>query len=194
MLKIATHNSATGETPYNLLSWLVIPFARTQSKTIIEQFECGCRVFDIRIKYKNNKLYSGHGLFTTKKSLSSILLELNTLAILNNSKIYVLLTYENRIIKENKLSLLIKTIKQYQQKYNNLNFGDVSIKYGKNKLFVDYSVIIKAKDTMVPTRQGFLPLNGKTWQTYLPIPWLWKKLYYNKPKFDENIYTFVDFL
>jgi hypothetical protein len=47
---IATHNSATGEKPANILSWFLIPFCRTQSKTIKEQYEAGCRLFDLRVR------------------------------------------------------------------------------------------------------------------------------------------------
>ena len=43
MNKIATHDSATGERGHGLLSWLVTPFAKTQSKTIAEQYAAGCR-------------------------------------------------------------------------------------------------------------------------------------------------------
>ena len=49
MLKIGTHDSATGEHG-NWWSWLFYPFAKTQSKTIKEQYEAGCRLFDIRIR------------------------------------------------------------------------------------------------------------------------------------------------
>ena len=41
MLKIATHDSATGESGRGLLSRLVTPFARTQGKTIREQYDAG---------------------------------------------------------------------------------------------------------------------------------------------------------
>ena len=48
MNKIATHDSATGEKGRGFLSFLVTPFAKTQSKTIKEQYDAGCRSFDIR--------------------------------------------------------------------------------------------------------------------------------------------------
>ena len=49
-MKIATHDSATGEKGKGLLSIIGTPFARTQSKTIKEQYDTGCRMFDIRVK------------------------------------------------------------------------------------------------------------------------------------------------
>ena len=50
MRKIATHDSATGEKSKGFLSWIGTPFARTQRKTLREQYEAGCRMFDIRVK------------------------------------------------------------------------------------------------------------------------------------------------
>ena len=49
-VKIATLDSATGEKVRGFLSFLVTPFAKTQSKTIKEQYDTGCRSFDIRVK------------------------------------------------------------------------------------------------------------------------------------------------
>ena len=49
MEKIATHDSATGEKGM----WYcipLIPFAKTQSKTLKEQYDAGCRFFDLRVK------------------------------------------------------------------------------------------------------------------------------------------------
>ena len=43
MYKIATHNSATGEKGSGIISWFGTPFAKTQSKTIAQQYEYGCR-------------------------------------------------------------------------------------------------------------------------------------------------------
>ena len=81
MKKIGTHNSGTGEKVANLLSWLLIPFCRTQGKTISEQYEAGARMFDIRIRKHG---YMGtwhlcHGLFVTKKTFHELIFELELL-------------------------------------------------------------------------------------------------------------------
>lgn len=46
----------------------------------------------------------------------------------------------------------------------------------------------------VPMQEKLVILDGRSWHTYLPIPWLWKKIYYNKPEFNDDYYTNVDFL
>lgn len=48
-------------------------------------------------------------------------------------------------------------------------------------------------DLSIKTVQGFLPLDGRSWHTYLPIPWLFKKIYNDTPTFNNEYYTYVDF-
>ena len=60
-MKIATHDSATGEKGKGLLSIIGTPFARTQSKTIEEQYVAECRMFDIRVKLIKGSFKCAHG-------------------------------------------------------------------------------------------------------------------------------------
>lgn len=188
MIKIATHDSVTGEKPKGFLSWLMIPFSRTQSKTIKEQYNAGCRMFDIRCRFcKNDKsLHGAHGLFMTEKTLYDFIDEINNF----EEPCYVSVTYEGVI----NTSEFINAIRKYKYLFRNIKWGAISAKYkSTGDIEVEYDHIEPAQE-WDNTRQGFLPLDGKTWQTYIPIPWLWKKIYYNKPKFDEEVFTFVDFL
>ena len=41
---------------------------------------------------------------------------------------------------------------------------------------------------------GFLRLDGRSWPTYIPIPWLWDRIYMRPHKFNKDKFTFVDFL
>lgn len=195
MLKIATHDSASGEKPKNLLSWLVIPFARTQSKTIKEQFFNGCRSFDIRVKDIKDKWFCAHGVFITKRTADNILDEINYLSLINNCCSQICITYEGYGKNNQKF---LEKFHEWQSLYKNIIFGRPSIKYG------DGSNLTKVKygyfdDEFGDSRyeggiQGFLPLDGRSWHIYLPIPWLWKKVYHNKHVFNEKIFTYVDFL
>ena len=45
-----------------------------------------------------------------------------------------------------------------------------------------------------PHINAYKVLNWDSWHTLLPIPWLWKKVYYDKPEFNEETFTMVDFL
>lgn len=188
MYKIATHNSATGEKPLGLVSYFVIPFARTQSKTIREQYEVGCRMFDIRVRFHNNTLYCAHGLFITKRSAWDIINEINTFP----EKCYVSITYEGKLSLSD-IPTFKELINHWKRVFNNINWGEIAVKYTDNDIKVDWDVLIPS-DRWERAIQGFLPLDGKTWQTYIPIPWLWKKIYFNKPKFNSDYYICVDFL
>ena len=46
----------------------------------------------------------------------------------------------------------------------------------------------------LPQKHDYLGLDFSTWHTYLPIPWLWKKIYHDRPRFNSESYTVVDFL
>ena len=190
MLKIATHNSATGEKP-TWYSWILTPFARCQGKTIKKQYEAGCRLFDIRIKLIRGKWKSAHGIWITKRSVEDILSELNGF----QDTCHVTLTYEGGADHNSEFLEFVKRIKA---EYTNNKYGPVAVKYGKDSsgIEVKYDYILDADADWLdaPTRSHFVALDGKNWQTYIPIPWLWKKIYYNKPDFREDIYTYVDFL
>ena len=189
MLKIATHDSATGEKGQGLLSWLVTPFAKTQSKTIKEQYDAGCRMFDIRIKLLDNNWYCAHGIWHTKRTADDILSEINNFP----EKCYVTLTYEGN--KDN-LFVFSTFVDRVQSHLTNINWGGIGVKYGEGShLFkVKFDYIQPYPKNWPASKQGFLPLDGKTWHIILPLPWLWKKLYNNNPVFNSDFYTFVDFL
>lgn len=189
-MKIATHDSATGEKSYGLLSFLVIPFVRTQSKTIEEQYNVGCRSFDIRVRYdsKRHIYVCAHGLWKTKKSAWSILKEIDSFP----EKCEVCITYEGVCKDVENFKKYIDSIKLTSK---NIIWGAICSKYDtKVSTKVDYTVIEYAEPNYSGGIQGFLPLDGRSWHTYIPIPWLWDRLYKRPHKFNNNKYTFVDFL
>lgn len=187
-LKIATHDSATGEKPKNFLSWLLIPFARTQGKTIKEQYEAGARMFDLRIRQSKNVWHMAHGPFMTKKTFIDILSELSEF----DETCYILVTYEGKLVGETELAKFISQVNYLKENYPKIKWGPVAVKYTDNDAVVDWRTILPAK--FPANEQAFLPLDGKHWQTFLPIPWLWKQFYFRKVIFSSTIYKFVDFL
>lgn len=189
MLKIATHDSATGEKSKGFISWLVTPFAKTQSKTIKDQYDAGCRSFDIRVKYINNTWYCAHGLWRSKRTALDILDELNSLG----DTVQVCVTYEGNEDNED-------IFKHFgvicQIKYTNIIFGAFCIKYTGEVKFpkVAYREVLYANPSYGGTDANFIKLDGRSWHTYIPIPWLWNFIYTRKHEFNEDRYTSVDFL
>ena len=185
MLKIATHDSATGEKPKNLLSVLVVPFACTQSKTIAEQYNAGCRSFDLRIKKVNNQWHCAHGIWISKRTFIDILQEINNFV----DSCYVSVTYEGSLKNNDEIIFIFNKIKE---EYTNIIWGALSIKYGKDStgIKVKYDIVVKPQPNYIGGKQGFLPLDGRSWHTYLPIPWLWYKLHFAPNKFNDEYFTF----
>lgn len=175
-MKIATHNSVTGEKGYGILSWLGTPFACCQFKTIAEQYNAGCRYFDIRVKNTKRGLICAHGLWQSKRTLLDILNQINSY-----TDCYVMITYEEEA-PEN----FLNTVNTLVESYSNITFTSVNTKKPVWKCLHTYNNI--------PVQGAFKNLDGSTWHTYLPIPWLWKKIYYNNPTFNDEYFKMVDFL
>lgn len=179
MKKIGTHNSCTGEKGY---SWrkLFTLFSKCQSKTIKEQFNIGVRYFDIRIRITKRGVVAAHGLWESKKQVKEILKELNTLAI--NEKTYVSITYEGKAKYED----FKKYINSWKGAYRNLTFVYIAIKK-------PYWYIVDAI-YLIHTEIHYKKLDFSSWHTLIPIPILWKKIYYNKTEFNNDVFKIVDFI
>lgn len=176
MMKIATHNSATGESGHGIISWLVTPFSRCQSKTIKEQYYAGCRYFDIRVRKTKRGWVCAHGLWESKRSVEDVLAELNSLC-----NCYVNITYEGYEISDYRV-----TVNTWVSRFCNISFSRINVKEPQWRCI---DVIHQ-----LPYEEYFLHLDGSSWHTYLPIPWLWKRIYYDNPVFGTDSFTFVDFL
>jgi hypothetical protein len=191
---IACHDAATGEKGKGFLSWLLTPFARTQSKSLKEQYLAGCRMFDLRFKQDSKGTWRCfHGLWKTNKTAYELLKELDELS---NNDINITLTYEGYGDKKEEFLNFISICKQ---DFQMLRYGPVAVKYGDeaNLFKVKYTYILNADPDFDcrPCYQYFNPLDGRDLRILLPIPWLWKKLgKFRKVEFVENEYRYVDFL
>lgn len=187
MNKIATHNSASGERPGTVLSWLVLPFARCQRKNIVEQYKAGCRSFDIRVRQHHGEWRCAHGLFITRKRAEELLASLNVFG-----DCQVCITYEGGYAKT---GAFIDAVHAWKKAFPQITWGAVALKYGKvegGKF--SYTTLENAESGYEGGAQGFLPLDGRSWHSLLPIPWLWNLIYTRKHVFNEKCFTFVDFL
>lgn len=181
---IATHNSVTGERGKGLLSWLVTPFSRCQSKTLKEQYEAGCRYFDIRVfKDKGGVWRCGHGLWTAEKSLSQVWTEIRA----DYPDAYYSITIEKggeamykEFCKDFPLSIKYEGNDRKMLAY-------IGVKHPYWKVMEEF-----ARNPFV--KAGYEILDEDNWRRYIPIPWMWKKLRYDNPKFVSGYFTMVDFL
>lgn len=188
MKLIATHDSATGEKPTWWSAW-TIPFARTQGKTIAEQYAAGCRSFDIRVRRVRGEWKCAHGLFVTKRTAYDIIAEI----AMFGEECMACLTYEGGVEHTDEFKEFAVYVREA---FKTIIWGPAAIKYGKDAkgVQVKYENVLSSQGRYTGGAQGFMPLDGRSWHTYLPIPWLWDRLYKRPHEFNNYIYTYVDFL
>ena len=177
--KIGTHNAATGELG-SMFSFLITPFACCQSKTLVEQYQSGVRLFDIRLKRHKNTLYCYHGIWRSADNTQDLLRPL--LKILNDTT-YFELTYEGSNPSKEDISI----IKELAEWIKSMSPNAIVTRINRKTPW-------EAIETYHPLPYdgdgvGFLGIHG--WRCLLPIPWIWSKLH--KPKFSEEKFTYTDF-
>lgn len=176
MLKIATHNSATGEHPKDFISWITSPVYRTQNKTIKEQYLAGCRSFDIKINNIEGEWHCTNKKFVTKRTAESIIEEINEFF----DRCQVSITYEGTDIDNFK-----KLVHRWKSKYTNIIYGGIA--------FNDYGYY---QFLELPYEGYEKPLKRYTeitnFGTYLLF--LIKLLIRKSPQFNNFQYTCIDYL
>lgn len=186
-MKLATHDSATGERSKNLLHSLFSIFAKTQTKTIKEQYEVGVRYFDLRV---DKRLDLCHGLWKANKNLVDILSELKEYA---TEPVYITITIERRYSEQVYRDILdqIDTLLGYYCK------DIITVYIAKKKpweVLVYYTKVpVVAGYLSVPTPKQYLTLPFKDWRRYIPIPKYLKKITPNT-EVGENTFLMVDFV
>jgi hypothetical protein len=179
MKKIGTHNAATGEKG-SFFSKLLTPFACCQCKTLVEQYDAGVRLFDIRLKRHNDTLYCYHGIWRANKSAQDLLKPL--LEKLTETT-YFELTYEGSNPSETDIFVIKKLAEWIQSMSSNAVITRINRKTPWEAIETYYPLAYYGDGA------GFLGIHG--WRCLLPIPWIWSKLH--TPKLSENKFTFIDF-
>lgn len=178
MKKIATHNSCTGEKGYGLLSWLVTPFSRCQTKTLTEQYDAGVRYFDIRLRRTDRGVVAAHGLWESSELLLHLLYRLDKHV---KETYYLAVCYEGNDRDEALwLSGWVKGHLHYAR--------------------IVYTAVKKPEwrvvqyDESVPCEQAYKRLDFSTWHTLLPLPRWWKRFFFRDVEFNEKRFKMVDFV
>ena len=189
MVKIATHDSATGEKSKNFLHRLFEPFAKTQTKTIEEQFKAGARYFDLRV---DKDYVLCHGLWKANKNLFEVLSDLEYLASKKGVNVYYTITVERNF---KNIENFIEKLKEIIAHYSSITCVCINRKrpiwttiYSFNK------VSLKADYISVPTPEEYKKFKLKEWKRFIPIPKILNKLYKRKYAFNDNYFIMVDFL
>lgn len=184
---LGSHNSMTYLKPKHWWLWPFRFMAKCQDKTIQEQYLCGARLFDIRIKFnKNNTPEFAHGIMTFKGDLFETLNYLNSLS----DKIYVRIINE----RDKNYDLFKQLCMKIQLKYPHIMFiGGVNKKDWKQLFTFNYSLEFIDKysswnnDTHLGTGWYFDDIFPRLYAFCLNAHWREK---YN----NENVYLMQDFI
>lgn len=185
MLKIATHDSATGEHGYGL-SKIFTLFAMTQIKSIKEQLNIGVRYFDIRVKKTRRGWVCAHGLWNTKKTVEEILSEINEVG--KTDDVFINVTYEGWGTSDYE-----EVVDNWVKQFSNIKFVCINIKYTEG-LKLKWKTLKVLNRVPCGAEDNFFKLDFRSWHTFLPIPILWKRLKTEDVIFNEDKFKFVDFI
>lgn len=187
MVKIATHDSATGEKSKSWLHALGKVFAQTQTKTIREQYEAGVRYFDIRV---DKDLTLCHGLWKADKDLPDLLIEMRK---------YVTETVYMRVVIERKypadeierIQMTVRNLVNLHGKHVKLTYIAQKMPWKTLKVYNDIPFV--GGFLSVPAPKEYLTMPYKDWRRYIPIPWVLKKIT-PKVEFNDDCFTMLDFI
>ena len=172
---IGTHNSVTGEDGDGFLSALVAPFSECQGKTLAEQHAAGVRYFDLRVRQTSRGWICAHGLWESRRLLDDILVQLSAY-----SNTQARIWYEGGAPTG-----FVSQVESWKRRYGGIDI----VQAGSRRPW-------RALKTWraVEVRHDYLALDFSSWHTFLPIPWLWKRIYHDHPEFHATAYTMVDVL
>jgi hypothetical protein len=176
---LGTHNSLS----FNKPQWWLRPFAwmaRCQSLDIENQWKAGARYFDIRVKVKEGRLVSGHGLMTYDINVIEQLYILEELARMNNETCYIRFIMESNNNKEHVTS----TYDTITSLFVHLNFLGLIVKSNWEYL--------RKSDYCIDEIHGYKFL---TWKDFL-FPKYWAKKYRSKNQEIDHTgkYLVLDFI
>lgn len=185
----ATHNSATGERGKGLLSWIVMPFSKCQSKNLTEQYAAGCRIFDIRVRRdKKGNWKAAHGLWTSEGRIGRLLHCLDVKAHTANEAAYYLLTYEGKLPdNSDEMSEFRRFADAMSHAFPYLRRVQLAVKKPEWRVL---------EQSEMPSYEiDYEVLTWPNLRVLLPIPWLWAKVRKFRSKNNDNSKTkMVDFL
>lgn len=179
--KMGAHNCATGEEG-SFWSKVLTPFARCQSKTLVEQYNAGVRLFDVRVRVYNDELYCYHGLWRSEKNVYDLL---RPLLLACKEPTYFEITYEGGMPDAEEMAKM-RTLAKW---INLASSESVTIRINRKTPW-------EALETFYPLEYkgdgvGFLGIHGR--RCLLPIPWLWKKIHGNV-KFNDKVFIYTDYV
>jgi hypothetical protein len=174
-------------------------FAKCQSLNILQQYNKGARMFDMRIKFKVDlkawdKPYFSHGLTTYRQDINTVLTDLNSLAKTDDTKIVIRLMLEEYYDDHDNYNetYFVSFCKAVQFKYPNIEFYGGYRKWDFKQLY-DFKSSISEYDIDQNHSSWVSSKNKRTWCI---IPWVYAKLNNKKivKQGTDKKYLMIDFV
>lgn len=180
---LGSHNSGTGEKPDNFFA-MFFPFvAKCQKKTLLEQYNSGVRLFDMRVREHNGRYTIYHGLARYKMTLSLFLMELDRQRTEagDTDKCVIMITYEGEL-QGYELYPFAQYMRSMFEICPTLTLGQISVKKP------EWRTVCQEKG-QVPYEQNYPKIVG--WKKLLPFPIIWNVF---KKNLDTDGYVMEDFV
>ena len=152
MKLLAAHNTLTAYSHKGFI-FNKKSFLKCQSKKVGDLFYCGVRVFDIRIRVINNKIYVSHGGQNYNVNVENIISYINNLP----DPIYVRLVNEDTVQKSDKKQF-IEISEKWMAKYKNIIWQIVT---SKKNWFVLYDFFPNYTEHICYWKIGLQPQHPK---------------------------------
>ncbi len=177
---IGTHDAVTGEKS----KWYclpLVPFARTQGKTLCEQYDEGSRLFDIRVRKIGDTWYGAHGMWHTEQPVTELLTALSAHA---TEQVHMQVTYEGteKEARANDFEVFASILMAcYDFTFHDFCCKKPWVRISKGNAHGALTV-----------HQKFDVIQG--WRCLLPIPWIWHKIRMLRITVLEKGYNYIDFI
>lgn len=178
-MKYGLHNALTA---YYLkgwmkhFDWLVQPFSKCQYKSSLTKE--GVVLVDLQVSLYKGKWYGSHGLVWYNAPLNDILQYMNGWCIKNSKTIYLRLGYDNHWftkLEEIKFLDLVERIKDFY--HNHITLYEWYIERTGFVYRTDFSKKVFERYWTLSWAKSQVKKHWWKFYLFLPIPWLWAKLY-----------------
>lgn len=193
---LGTHNSMS-YLPCKLwvLRFFNMLFAQCQNKDIIEQYDEGARVFDIRVyRESNNDWGFAHGLikYRTLQSIFSIInvLQHHNDFIGDGDQLYIRLILE-RYKSEEECEWFKSLCKNLELEFPGINFIGGNRKKDWKKL---YTFKTDIPDSEVNQLVSSMAEDARWYEKFMPWAYALRMNKKNKEKYKENCINIIDFI
>lgn len=193
---IGTHNSMTYLRPAHWYGWFMIPFARCQRKTIVQQWEAGARVFDLRVKFdRYGHSYFAHGLYDCSAhfSLADAVILIGQLHLYSKEEVYVRLILEDTKAENYQAEyfrIICELMEEEYKQHKHIHFFGGNRKGDWKKLYVFKGDV---PDSLNNQWVSSMMDDARWYERFLPFAYAWRCNKRNKENVKQkfNLFDFI---